>query len=239
MAVTMEQDDEVAVITIDDGKANALSVAVLAEINSQLDRLDGSCRAVVLAGRPGMLSGGFDLAVMRGSDFAAIGRLVTDGGELVTRLYRSPRPVVAACTGHAVAAGALLLLGAHFRVGADGPFKIGLIETAIGMVLPDWAVVAAVERLTPRHVQQAAIEARMYEPQAALDAGYLDRVVPAGEVLAAAMQEAARLAAFSPEAYAGNAAKIRAAGIDRLAAAVARDRAAVASVASPSADRVG
>jgi enoyl-CoA hydratase len=232
MAVTLEHHDDIAVITLDDGKANALSLAVLGEINGYLDRLDTTCRAVVLAGRPGMLSGGFDLGVMRGGDLVAIGGLVTEGGELVTRLYRSPRPVVAACTGHAVAAGALLLLGTHFRVGADGPFRIGLIETAIGMVLPDWAVMAATERLTPRHVQQAAVEARMYDSLGALEAGYLDRVVPTDEVLATAMEEAARLAALSPEAYAGNAAKVRGAGIDRLAAAVARDRAAVASLGS-------
>jgi enoyl-CoA hydratase len=232
MAVTLTHHNDIAVITIDDGKANALSLAVLGEINGYLDGLDPTCRAVVLAGRPGMFSGGFDLGVMRGGDFIAIGGLVTEGGQLVTRLYRSPRPVVAACTGHAVAAGALLLLGAHFRVGADGPFRIGLIETAIGMVLPDWAVMAAIERLTPRHLQQAAVEARMYDPVGALEAGYLDRVVPPDEVLAAAMAEAARLAALSPEAYAGNAAKVRGPGIERLAAAVARDRAAVASVGS-------
>jgi enoyl-CoA hydratase len=231
MTVTLERHDDIAVITLDDGKANALSIAVLADINRHLDSLDPSCRAVVMAGRPGMLSGGFDLGVMRGTDLAAIGELVTNGGDLVARLYRSPRPVVAACTGHAVAAGALLVLGCHFRVGADGPFKIGLIETAIGMIMPDWAFLAAAERLTPRHLQQAVIEARMYEPTAALEAGYLDRVVPAEEVLAAALEEATRLAAFSPAVYAGIAAKVRGPGADRLAAAIARDRAAVESVA--------
>jgi enoyl-CoA hydratase len=230
MAVTIEHHDHIAVISIDDGKANALSLEVIKTIDGLLDGLGPTCRAVVLAGRTGMFSGGFDLNVMRGADVAAVGTLVTDGGELVTRLYRSGRPVVAACTGHAVAAGALLLLGAHYRVGAEGPFKICLIETAIGLVLPDWAVVAAVERLTPRHLHQAAVESRTYDPASACEAGFLDRVVPAEEVLSAALEEADRLAAFSPEAYAGNAAKVRGPGVDRLAAAVARDRAALAAI---------
>ena len=229
--VTVALRDEVAVIAIDDGKANALSFEVIGSINAALDALEASTRAVVLTGRPGMLTGGFDLAVMRGDDLAAIGTLVTDGGELVLRLYRSERPVVVACTGHAMAAGALLLLGAHFRVGAEGAFKVGLIETAIGMVLPDWAIEIANERLSLGQRQQAAVESKVYDPPGALEAGFLDLVVPAEVVLETAVTEARRLGALSPTAYAGNSAKVRGPGIERLAAIVARDRAAIASLA--------
>jgi enoyl-CoA hydratase len=170
---------------------------------------------------------------MRSGDMVAIGGLVTDGGELLLRVYRSPLPIVCACTGHAIAAGALTLLASHYRVGADGPFRTSLVETAIGLVLPDWAVVLADERLSSRHVQQAAVESRLYDPQGALEAGFLDRVVGADAVLDAALEDAARLAAFSPQAYAGNALKVRGPGIERLEAAVARDRAAVDAAAQP------
>ena len=225
-----ELRDRIAVISIDDGKANALSFDVLAAINEGLDRADAdSAGAVVVAGRPGMFSGGFDLAVMRGGDPTATLGLVTAGAELVLRMYRSAKPVVAACTGHAVAAGAFLLLGAHYRVGAAGAFRIFLIETQNGMVLPDWAVEISNERLTGNHAQQAAIESRIYDPATAVEAGFLDRVVPEGELLDAAMAEANRLAALPAAAYAGNAAKVRAGGIERLAAAVARDREAIAA----------
>lgn len=226
--VSYELRDRTAVIAIDDGKANALSFDVLAAINDGLDRADADdAGAVVLQGRPGMLSGGFDLAVMRSGDAKATIGLVTTGAELVLRLYRSSRPIVAACTGHAVAAGALLLMGAHFRVGADGAFRIFLIETQNGMVLPDWAIEITKERLVGPHAQQAAIESRIYDPAGAVAAGFLDRVVPADEIVDAAMADAARLAALPAAAYAGNAAKVRAVGIERLAAAVAQDRAAV------------
>jgi enoyl-CoA hydratase len=225
-AVTLRQEGDIAVITIDDGKANALSFEVLRALNSSLDEVDGEreVRAVVLAGRPGMLSGGFDLNVMRGGDVASIADLVTTGGELVLRLLSSPKPVVCACTGHAVAAGALVALGAHFRVGADGDYRIGLIETAIGLVLPDWAVVIADERLSRRHVQQAVVEARVYGPHEAKDAGFLDVVVAPEETVKAAVAEAARLGGLDPTAYAGNLAKLRGPGIDRLRAAVVKDR---------------
>jgi enoyl-CoA hydratase len=228
--VRLEQFDDIAVITIDDGKANALSGEVIAGVNGALDQIDATgsaTRAVVISGREGMFSGGFDLKVMRGSDLQAIGELVTSGGELVLRLFRSSRPVVCACTGHAVAAGALVALGSHFRVGAEGDYQIGLIETAIGMVLPDWAVVIADERLSRTQVQRAVVEAKVYGPAEARDAGFLDRVVPADQVAKVAAEEAARLAALEPAAYAGNAAKLRGPGIARLQAAVAKDRQAL------------
>jgi enoyl-CoA hydratase len=228
--VSYELRDRIAVISVDDGKANALSFDVLGAIDEGLDRADADgAGAVLLAGRAGMFSGGFDLNVMRGGDASATLGLVTTGAELVLRMYSSARPIVAACTGHAVAAGAFLLLGAHYRVGAEGAFRIFLIETQNGMVLPDWAIEISKERLVGNHVQQAAIESRIYDPVTAVDAGFLDRVVPADGVLDAALAEANRLAALPAAAYAGNAAKVRAIGIERLTEAVARDRAAIAS----------
>lgn len=222
--------DRIAVIAIDDGKANALSFEVIASINDGLDRAESDdAGAVLITGRPGMFSGGFDLTVMRGGDPTAMMSLVTEGAELVLRLYGSPRPIVAACTGHAVAAGAFLLMGSHYRVGADGDFRLVLIETQIGMVLPDWAIELTKERLVGPHVQQAAIESRVYDPMSSVEAGFLDRVVPGDELLDAALTEAARLAALPAAAYAGNAAKVRADGIARLEEAVARDRAAFAA----------
>lgn len=226
-SVTLEWREDVAVITVDDGKANALSPAVIAAVNASLDEVDatGSAnRAVVLRGREGMFSGGFDLNVMRSGDVDAISALVTSGGELVLRLFGSERPIVCACTGHAVAAGALLALGSHLRVGTGGDYRIGLIETAIGMVLPDWAVVIAEERLSRTQVQRAVVEARVYSPSEAKDAGFLDLVVPPEEVVRVATEEAARLGALEPLAYAGNASKLRGRAIARLTAAVAKDR---------------
>lgn len=224
--VTYDLRDNVAVISLDDGKANALSFDVLAGINDGLDRAakDGA-GAVVLAGRPGMFSGGFDLNVMRGGDLGQIGELVTTGGELVLRLYESATPIVAACTGHAVAAGAFVLMGSHVRVGAEGDFRFILIETQIGMVLPDWAVEITLQRLLAPHAERAAVESFVFGPREAAAAGFLDRVVPAEQVLDAAIEEATRLAALPAHAYAGNAAKVRAPGIDRLRAAVSKDRA--------------
>ena len=125
--------------------------------------------AVVLHGRPGTFSAGFDLGVMTGTDLGAIIDLVADGGDLVRRLYGSSVPVVAACTGHALAAGALVLLGCDVRIGADVDAKIGLNEVAIKMVLPDWAFTIAGERLSRRHLPRAVANARLTSPADAVD----------------------------------------------------------------------
>ncbi|MEM7096561.1 MAG: crotonase/enoyl-CoA hydratase family protein [Actinomycetota bacterium] len=193
----------IARIDIDDGKANALSFSMITDIRAAITaaEADTTCVAAVLAGREGRFSAGFDLSVVQGEDPSAIVNLVADGGDLVRHLYGASIPVVAACTGHALAAGALMLLGCDVRIGADGPFKVGLNEVAIGMTLPGWAYTICRERLSNRHLQRSLPTARITEPAGAVDVGFLDQVVPADELIDAAMAEAASMAALDPRAY--------------------------------------
>jgi len=231
--VSYEVQDRIARVAIANGKANALSPAVVAQLDDALTRAEDAGEeqvgALLITGTPGMLSGGFDLAVMR-SGGAEAGRLVTDGGALITRLFGSEVPVVIACTGHAVAAGALLLLGADVRIGAQGAFRIGLIETQLGMVLPQWAAELSRERLSRLHLQRATVGAEMYDPDGAARAGFLDAVVEP-EALAAAAQEAAKHWAELPRAaYRGQVGMNRGDVLGRLADAIAVDRGRVFDV---------
>jgi len=224
--VSYEVNDRIAHVTIANGKANALSPEVIAGLGDAFTRAEDAgddVGAMLLTATPAMFSGGFDLQVMR-SGAQAAGRLVTDGGELITRMFGGPVPVVIACTGHAIAAGALLLLGADARVGARGEFRIGLIETQIGMVLPRWAVELAQERLSRRHLQHATVGARVYDPDGAADAGFLDTVVPPEALEDAARTEAARWAALPRGAYHGQVRMNRGERLGRLADAIATDR---------------
>jgi enoyl-CoA hydratase len=179
--------------------------------------------ALVITGTPGMLSGGFDLEVMR-SGAAAAGKLVTDGGELFSRMYGGPVPIVVACPGHAIAAGALLMMGADARIGARGEFRIGLIETQLGMVIPRWAVELSQERLSRRHLQRATVGAKIYDPDGAADAGFLDMVVPPDALADAARGEAEQWAKLPRAAYHGQVRINRGERHARLAEAVAADR---------------
>ena len=229
--VTTERIDSVMVVHLDDGKANALSATMIAAISTALDEAeaDDTIGAVVLHGRPGRFCAGFDLSVMRGGDFAAVATLVSDGGELVRRLYGSSVPIVAASTGHALAAGALILLGCDVRVGADIDCKIGLNEVAIGMVLPAWAITIAQERLSRRHIQLAVATAQVTDGAGAVQAGFLDVVVQEAEVLPAAIEKATELAALNGRAYAGTVLALRGPVLDRMAAQVTADREAGAT----------
>ncbi len=202
--VSVEIDGAVATVTMDDGKANALSASLMTEINTALDDLESNddIKAIVLAGREGRFSGGFDLNVMRGGDFKAIVSLVADGGQLVRRIYGGPKPVVAACTGHAVAAGGLILLGCDVRVGPDADVKIGLNEVAIGMVLPKWAQTIATDRLSRRARQRSIVNARLFNGSQAADAGFLDVAVDPASVIGEAQAEAAVLSTLDMKAYA-------------------------------------
>ncbi|MDX2378422.1 MAG: crotonase/enoyl-CoA hydratase family protein [Acidimicrobiia bacterium] len=225
--VTTERRENVLICHLDDGKANALSTEMIGSIKQVIRaaELDDEIHAVVLHGREGKFSGGFDLTVMRGGDLAAMSGLVCDGGDLVKTIFGASVPVVAACTGHALAAGALILLGCDVRVGADIECKIGLNEVAISMVLPDWAFTIAVERLSKRHLQRAVANARLTDGAGAVDAGFLDEVVPPAEVLDVAVARAQELTALDPRAYAGTVRALRGDVLDTMAAQVAADRA--------------
>ena len=225
--VQYEVRDRIAHVAIANGKANALSPDVLAGLGDALSRAEDSDEsevgALLITGAPGMLSGGFDLEIMRSGPEAA-GKLVTDGGELFARIYGSAIPVVVACTGHAIAAGALLMMGADARVGAQGAFRIGLIETQLGMVLPRWAVELAQERLSKRHLQAATVGARIYDPNGAVEAGFLDAVVPPEALADAATAEARIWAALPRSAYRGQVRMNRGERLGRLSEAIAADR---------------
>jgi enoyl-CoA hydratase len=198
---TTEIRDGLAVVRMDDGKANAISFAMLDALGAALDAAEKEARGVVLLGRPGRFSGGFDLAVMNGGGEAVV-RLVSAGGRLALRLYELPLPVVIGCTGHALAMGAVLLCAADLRIGAAGSSKIGLNEVAIGLALPVFASELARERLSKRHLQRATALAEIYDPAGAVDAGFLDRAVPPEQVEAAALEAAASLAALPAQAHA-------------------------------------
>jgi enoyl-CoA hydratase len=167
----------VATITLQNGKVNAISHAVVEQLNLALDRAEQDKAVVVIAGQPGMLSAGYDLTVMKESMTAAMA-LVEKGSRLTRRMLSFPYPIVVACTGHAIAKGAFLLLAADYRIGVEGGFKIGLNEVAIGMTMHHAGVELARGRLAPVFFNRSVLLAEMFGPKDAVNAGFLDIAVP-------------------------------------------------------------
>jgi enoyl-CoA hydratase len=215
-----------ALIQMDDGKANALSDAMIAELTLALTRAEKEASAVVLAGRPDRFCAGFDLKVMMSSPEAAKA-LLRGGAALLMRFYGSPLPIVAACGGHALAGGALVLLTADVRIGAAGTFRIGLNEVSIGLPVPTLAMELARDRIAGTELGRATLRAQIYGPDEAARAGFLDEVVPAADVLARAKEEAAKLGALSRVAFHQTKKRLRGKTIDRILSTLDADMAEI------------
>jgi enoyl-CoA hydratase len=224
--VSYELADSIATITMDDGKVNALSLAMLGEVRAAFDRAEADGAVVVLTGREGMFSAGFDLRVIAAGTVETVD-LLQAGFGLAERILSHPHPVVIAVPGHAIAMGLFLVLSGDYRLGAAGRFKLTANEVAIGMTLPETAIEILRQRLAPAHLQRAALLSEVYDPDAAVAAGMLDRVVPAPELADAARAVAAGFTQLDMAAHASTKRRLRDASLRTLRAAIDRDDAAL------------
>ncbi|HEU4408610.1 MAG TPA: crotonase/enoyl-CoA hydratase family protein [Polyangiaceae bacterium] len=208
-------EGKTAVVTMDDGKANALSEAMIAGLVAAVARAEAEASALALFGRPERFCAGFDLRVMMSSPEAARGML-RQGADMLLRLYGCAVPLVIGCTGHALAGGALVLLTGDLRVGAAGAHRVGLNEVQIGLPVPVLAAELARARLAPTELTRATLGAHIYGPDEARAAGYLDEVVPAERVRERALGEAARLGALARPAFEASKRRLRGATIELI-----------------------
>ena len=228
-SISTHRVDKVVCISVDDGRANAFSPSLLAALSEELAEAeaDPEIGAAVIAGNQKAFFAGFDLDVIGSGDSKAITEMTTAGGAFIRQAYGASLPVVAASTGHAVAAGALLLCGCDYRVGVDGPVKIGLNEVAIALTLPRWALLIAGERLSKRYLQVSVANAQIFDGSGAVDAGFLDEVTTPDQVVARAIEVAQGFAEqLDAKAYAATVRNLRGDLLTDMDAAVASDRAA-------------
>src|SRR5476649_2007976 len=173
--ISYQLEDGIATLTLSNGKVNAISPDVITAFNAALDKAEKDRAVVIITGQPGILSGGYDLKVMTAGPQQAI-NLVTAGSTLARRLLAHPYPVIVACSGHAVAKGAFLLLSVDYRIGVDGPFSIGLNEVQTGMTMHHAGIELARDRLSNAALHRSVINGEMFNPQSAVYAGFLDKV---------------------------------------------------------------
>lgn len=223
--VNYEKKDAIATITMDDGKVNVMSVEMLSALNNALDRAAADGSVVLLTGRPGVFSAGFDLSILTAGGPNAH-KMVKMGFELAERILSFPTPVVVACTGHAIAMGVFLVLAADYRLGADGPYKIGANEVAIGITMPHFAIEICRQRLTPAHFNRAVTFSEMFNPTDAVPAGFLDRVVPPLDLQSEAQKVAAALTKLNMSIHAAAKLRAREQALRAIRAAIEADDAA-------------
>ncbi|MEX0603937.1 MAG: crotonase/enoyl-CoA hydratase family protein [Marinobacter sp.] len=198
--VSYQLNDGIATIVINNGKANALSHEVLEALNQALDRAEQDKAVVILTGQPGIFSGGYDLKEMQKGPKEA-STLVNIGSKLTRRLAAFPLPVVGACSGHAIAKGAFILLSVDHRIGIEGSFKLGLNEVAIGMTMHHAGIEIARHRLAPAHFYRSVINAEIFSPEGAVAAGFLDEVVAPEQLMARANELAQQFQKLNMRAH--------------------------------------
>lgn len=213
----VEIEDGIATITLDDGKANALGFTMIEHINKALDEAEAAADVIIMTGREGVMTAGFDLKVMR-NEPERVMDLVTQGGQMLVRIFASPKPVLLASTGHGIAAGALLMLSGDYRISMAGDFKYGLNESAIGMVLPPYGMDLARFKLNQKFLDMAVVGADLYGPEMASQIGYTDEVAAADKFAARVHEKAEYFKTLDAKAYAGNKRHIRQALADKMAA---------------------
>lgn len=221
--IEFQLKDNIATITLANGKVNAFSHQLIGDVNAALDEAEREGAVVIITGSPGILSAGYDLKVMQSGPEAATA-LVTEGSTLAHRLLSFPTPVIVACSGHAVAKGAFLLLSADIRLGVEGDFKIGLNEVDIGMTMHYAGLEIAKARLPDAYFNRSVLCAEMFSPEDAVKAGFLDKIVPADQLMAQAVGLAAHFNKnMKMKAHTGTKLKARKEYLDRLQRAIEAD----------------
>ncbi|HBI41165.1 MAG TPA: crotonase/enoyl-CoA hydratase family protein [Tenacibaculum sp.] len=218
-----KEDSNYAIITLNNGKVNAISHQVIDELNTALDRAESNKKVVILTGKSGVFSGGYDLKSMMTSPESAL-ELVTRGSQLALKMLRFPLPIIAACSGHAIAKGAFLLLSTDYRLGIDGQFKVGLNEVMIGMTMHNAGIEIAKGRLSPVFLERSVNNAEIYTPKEAILAGFLDKVVPSDDLLLPAATKIAEMfGQLNLKAHAETKLKVRDEYLKRIEEAIQKD----------------
>jgi len=223
--INIEIDNNVHIITLNNGKVNAISPQVISEINialDQVEQVEQENAIVILTGKTGIFSGGFDLKIMKSSSDAAVA-LVTEGSKLARRMLAFPTPIIGACTGHAIAKGAFLLLCCDYRIGCAGNFKIGLNEVAIGMTMHNAGIEIARNRIPINYLTRSVVNAELFTPETAVLAGFLDHIVEEKQLISTAKAVANQMQSLNMSAHHGTKLKERKSILAAIDAAIEID----------------
>ncbi|MDX1509837.1 MAG: crotonase/enoyl-CoA hydratase family protein [Nitriliruptorales bacterium] len=213
MSVTTERIEDTLVVTLDDGAKNVLDVPVFGELTAALDGAPEDVTAIVLTGRDDILSAGLNLKVLQSGAEAAVD-LIEGLGRFILRLWTEPRPVVVAAHGHAIAGGTMLCMAADHSVVADGPWKLGLTEVAVGLPLPRFGVAIARHNLRNDVIEDLVIQGRTVSPAEAVEVGFATELAAHDDVTDRAMEVASALSGLPRAAFAETKRRFRQATAD-------------------------
>ena len=220
--VSVSIENGVANILMDDGKVNVLGYDMWDQLEAAFDQAEQAGAVVVLRGRAGIFSGGFDLKEMSKGPQAALD-LTSRGSKMARRILSFPTPVIGVSTGHCIAMGAFLMLACDYRIGAAGEFKVGLNETMIGMTMHHAGIAIAKSRLSEVYLNRSVNNAEIFNSKQAIAAGFLDRIVPESQLMETAVKVAEMSSKLNKKAHAATKLKVRKPHLDTLKKAIEFD----------------
>jgi enoyl-CoA hydratase len=227
--VTYKQDGPIVRIVMDDGRLNVLTPEMLDELHEAFERASGEGIPVVLSGREGALSAGFDLKVITSSGPERADLLIS-GFRLAERMLSFPTPVIVACTGHAIAMGLFIVISGDYRIGAAGAFRITANEVARGMTLPRTPIEICRYKLVPAYFDRTVTLSEVFSPDSAVSAGILDQVVEPAEIDRSVTELAIQLASLDMDAHRATKLRARDGLLSSLKDAIAADDAEARAV---------
>ena len=198
---TIKKEDDISIITLDDGKANVFSPEMSNQLNACLDQVDTESGCVIITGREGMFSAGLDLKIIQSGDVDRIVEMSSSAFKLLARIFSFPRPVIAACSGHGIALGTFLICCCDYRIGIKGEYMLGANEMRTNMVIPTPILELIKFRVNDSHKYRAVLGAEMYNFNQAQEIGLIDDVVDIDNLMSAATEKAKDLATMGHPSY--------------------------------------
>ena len=198
---TLKKDEDISILTLNDGKANVFSAEMSKQVNECLDQVETEKGCLIITGKEGMFSAGLDLKTIQSGDVDKIMEMSTNAFMLLARIFSFPRPVIAACSGHGIALGTFLLCCCDYRIGVKGDFMLGANEMRTNMVIPIPILELIKFRVNNSHKYRAVLGAEMYTLEQAIEAGLIDEVVDSKDIMKAAKEKAKDLQAMGHPSY--------------------------------------
>ena len=199
---TLTQDNDISIIKLDDGKANAFSYDMLTQVNELLAKVPRDSGALVITGRDGLFSGGFDLKTLAAGDMEKITKMVHLGYRLLLELYSFDRPIIAAVSGHSIALGLFVTCSADYRIAIDGKYICQANEVRNNMDIPTQIMEILKARVNKNYFYPVVFHSDAYSVQDSIEVGFIDEVVPQTEFMDRVMEKAKELATLPHPFYA-------------------------------------
>ncbi len=198
---TLKKEEDISIITLDDGKANVFSSEMSQQVNECLDQVETEKGCLIITGKEGMFSAGLDLKTIQSGDMDKIIDMSSNAFKLLARIFSFPRPVIAACSGHGIALGTFLISCCDYRLGVKGNFMLGANEMRTNMVIPTPILELIKFRVNNSHKYRAIIGAEMYTLEQAQEAGLMDEVVDPKDLMKVAKEKAKDLSTMGHPSY--------------------------------------